>query len=383
MKKRHSTTMLISLILLAVSATLLSTMLIMRSIYGLNHPLYAETRQIQELREIIAARYVGEYDEGELTEAALAATVAALGDRWSHYMSPAAFEEQQLRAQNRRQGIGVTFTECEETGGILILEVARGSPAAYAGLVAGEIILTLEGQSTVGMDTEEIREIVHDRYGAYVTLELQGLDGSKRTVDVAVEEFFSDPVYYEMLEDKMGYIRIANFDATSGEGSIAAVESLVEAGAVGLIFDVRSNGGGRLAELLLLLDHLLPEGELFIYADASGRETVYYAQSDAYVSMPMVVLVDEHAFSAAEYFAAILQEREWAYIVGQPTTGKGRTQITIPLSGGGAVRISVSRYFTPGRVDLSETGGIVPDYPVENTDAEIDAQLNAALELLR
>lgn len=382
MKKRHATSTVVLLLIIAMVLTSVMTTIAVHRAMGVNRELFAEVRQIWEAREIIAARYVGQTDDELLTQAALAATVAALGDPWSRYLTPEAHEAHLRNALNQTQGIGISFTRDEETNDIVIVALASGAPAERAGLEVDETILTIEGYPTRDLDSEEIRQIIGTQFGYHVELEVLDISGNGRTVQVAVEEFYTNPVSYEMLEDDIGYIRIENFDANSAAEAITAFEFLINKGAVGIIFDVRRNGGGRLNELLAILDFLLPEGELFVYEDADGRERVRMSDEN-YFAFPMAVLIDEHSFSAAEFFAAILQEYEWAEIVGVPTTGKSRSQVTIPLSAGGAVHISTSRYFTPGRVDLYETGGVQPDHFVENDDSDVDAQLEAAKNLLQ
>ena len=134
---------------------------------------------------------------------------------------------------------------------------------------------------------------------------------------------------------------------------------------------------------ILHLDHLLPQGDLFVSVDGNGKETV--TQSDSVcVKVPMAVIVNGNTYSAAEFFAAALQEYDWATIVGQNTTGKGRSQTTIALPDGSAVHISSRKYLTPNRVDLSEQGGLVPDVVVAPAaDSDVDAQLEAAIAALR
>ena len=143
---------------------------------------------------------------------------------------------------------------------------------------------------------------------------------------------------------------------------------------------MRDNGGGYLEQLTDMLDFLLPEGPIFISRDRAGHESV--TESDAAcVDLPMAVLVNENTYSAAEFFAAELQEREVAVIVGTPTSGKGYSQQTFPLPGGGAMSISTAAYFTGNGTSLIGTG-LTLDREVE-LDGEGDAQLEAALELLQ
>ena len=146
-------------------------------------------------------------------------------------------------------------------------------------------------------------------------------------------------------------------------------ELLEEQDASALVFDMRGNPGGQLTELLEMLDYLLPECEMFVSVDREGKEKVYTSDKDC-VTVPMAVLIDGDSYSAAEFFAAALWEYELAVTVGQPTSGKGRSQTTLFFSDGSALHISNKRYLTPKRVDLSEEGGLQPDVPAALTAEE-------------
>jgi len=380
MDRRFSVKIVALLMLLTASVTFLFSYVVFDHFFGLSSEHHADVQRFREMREVISARYIGEADEAHLTEVALAATVHALGDRWSRYLTAEEYAYHLVRVQNQHQGIGIVFSRVEDTNEVQIDSVTPGSPAEEAGLSAGDVIVLLAGQDTTELENEDVRQLVTDHFGESIVLEVRSADDVVRTVYVEVRTFFVNPVTFEMMEGNVGYIRLANFDITSGEKTLAAIAELREAGAESLIFDVRSNPGGRVHELLMVLDYLLPEGELFVFEDQNGNEQVRTGGAD-YLAMPMVVLVNEHSFSAAEFFAAILQEKEWAQIVGEQTSGKGRSQILIPLRDGAAIQLSTSRYLTPGRVDLYEAGGVTPDYVVENEPGE-DLQLEWALGLL-
>ena len=179
------------------------------------------------------------------------------------------------------------------------------------------------------------------------------------------------PVEYQMLDDSVGYIAVANFRKGAGADAVAAAEELIGQGAQALVFDVRNNPGGQVSELEELLDYLLPEGDIFIRADKHGKEVVETSDADC-VELPAAVIVNGDSYSAAEYFAAALREYGWAVVVGEATTGKARSQITVSLPDGSAVHISKYTYLTPQRNDLFEAGGIVPD--VEQTLTEEERQ---------
>jgi len=335
--------------------------------------LSEEAERFQQALDVISRRYVGEIaDEADLIDAAIAAAVHALGDPWSHFLTAEQYAAYLESLRNRQQGIGIMISRDEETGEAEIIGVEPGSPAEEAGLVAGDTIVTIEDYYVAEMGPVGPREHIHAQYGGTVRLGVRDAAGEMRDVEVEVRTFYTIPVTFEMLEGDVGYIRISEFAMNSGRDTVQAIDELLNDGAAGLIFDVRNNPGGALRELLLILDHLIPDGELFILVDYTGEENVHYARRAEYVDVPVVVLVNEWSASAAEYFAAILQERDRAVIVGEPTTGKGRSQRVFPLADGRAVVLSTHRYLTPERVDLSEVGGIVPDEVIEGADVQLE-----------
>lgn len=327
---------------------------------------------------MVNSLFVGEYDETEVVDAALEGMVEGLGDRWSYYLTAEEYAAQNQRRTNRYVGIGVTVDYSREDG-LLIQEVTSGGPAEEAGLAAGETILSADGTSLAGEARYDGASLIQGEEGTTVTLEILGLDGAVRTVEVQRAEMENDPVESRMLEGDVGYVRLSNFYDRSAERLEEAVTELQDQGARALVFDMRNNGGGYLSELTDMLDFLLPEGPIFITRDRAGNEKV--TQSDAScVDLPMAVLVNADTYSAAEFFAAELQEQGAAVIVGEPTSGKGYSQQTFALPHGGAMAISTAAYFTGNGTSLIGTG-LTLDREVYLT-GEGDAQLEAALELL-
>ena len=180
------------------------------------------------------------------------------------------------------------------------------------------------------------------------------------------------------MEGNVGYIVIQNFNDRCASETIACIEDLIEQGATKLLFDVRFNVGGYVSELVDLLDYLLPEGDLFVSEDYTGVKQTDTSNPSC-LRMPMAVLINAYTYSSAEFFAAVLEEYEWAFTVGEHTVGKGNYQITIPLSDGSAVSLSVGRYYTPIKgIWLEESGGLAPTIEVE-VDEETLAYIYAGL----
>ena len=366
---------LIHLLILLPVTVLLTAAVVLGILY---QTVGKEGLSLLEGLSLINEKFVGEYDEGQVVDAALEGMVEGLGDRWSYYLTEEEYEAQNQRRTNQYVGVGVTVNyESEE--GLQIIEVTAGGPAEAAGLQAGELITAVDGFSLAGEARYEGAERIQGEEGTTVTLEVQSADGQTRTVELTRTRLENDPVTAQMLEGNVGYVGLANFYDHSADRLKEEVTRLQEEGATALVFDMRNNGGGYLSQLTDMLDFLLPEGPIFISRDRAGNEEI--TQSDAScVDLPMAVLVNADTYSAAEFFAAELQEQGVAVIVGEPTSGKGYSQQTFQLPDGSAMAISTGAYFTGGGTSLIGTG-LTLDKEVYLT-GEGDAQLEAALELL-
>ena len=342
---------------------------------------FDDAKAYVEIEKIINENYIGSADDDTLFNAAASAMVRSIDDKWSYYMSPEEYAAYKLTSSNEYAGIGISVKQ-NDSGDFEIFSVDSGTPAEAAGLTAGQLIVSVDGQAVADMTLSEMQELIRSKLNKDFPMVVSDKKGNEVSVTVACEIIYKDPVSSRMLDGNIGYIKIANFEAGSSEGTINAIERLVAEGATSFIFDVRNNPGGLLSELVSLLDYLLPDGDLFISVDKQGNETVKTSDKIC-LSSKMAVLVNANTYSAAEFFAAALQEYDWATIVGEHTTGKARSQITLELSNGGAVHISTHKYLTPDRVDLSEVGGIKPDIEAVNTNEDPQIQLNAAINALK
>ena len=321
--------------------------------------------------------YVGDADMETVSDSAFSAMIDTIDDRWSYYMTAEQYAEYKKYQQNSYTGIGITIELDKDSNLYRVITVLEDSPAGQAGINIGDLVCEFDGQDLTGKTSSEVKEMIAGKQDEAFELKLRAQDGTERIVTVSTELIHTDPVEYEMLDGGIGYIKIKNFETDSGEEIITAVDELVTDGATGIVFDVRNNPGGLLSELLKALDHLLPEGDIFVAADKAGNETVKTSDDDC-VKIPMAVLMNENSYSAAEFFAAALSEYDWATTVGAHTTGKARSQINIVLTDGSAVHISTNSYLTPKRVDLAETGGLAPDIAVsieEDDEAKLESGL--------
>ena len=294
-------------------------------------------------------------------------------------MSAEEYEAYKLSSSNEYSGIGLSV-KLNDSGEFEVFSVEESSPAASAGIAVGDLITAIDGEAVSDKTLEDVSLLIRSKVNKDFPITIER-GGDTKTVTVACEIIYKNPVSSRLLDGNIGYIKISNFEAGASENTKKAIEQLIQTGATSFIFDVRNNPGGLLTELVDLLDYILPEGDLFISVDKEGHETV---QTSDKVSLKnkMIVLVNGNSYSAAEFFAAALQEYNWATVVGEQTTGKARSQITLELSDGSAVHISTHKYLTPNRVDLAETGGVTPDVAVAQADEQTDTQLETAINAL-
>ena len=373
------------LVLAFAVAILGSAIVTMQLTYREQTPAEAKTAEIGAYLDRF---FIDDYDEEKLADAAASAMVEATGDRWSYYLTAEEKSSYDEQMQNAYVGIGVTITAQEELGGMRIEAVTAGGPAEEAGLLTGDIITEVEGEKTLDLGMTGTRTKVRGEEGTFVTLTI--LRGEE-SFHISVERrSIQTPVAtYEMLNGQIGYLKIANFDSRCAEETNAAMDELIAQDAKALIFDVRNNGGGYKNELVKVLDKILPEGILFQSEDYQGSKQIDRSDADC-IDLPMAVLVNQDSYSAAEFFAAAIQEYDWGTVVGTKTVGKGNFQTAFTLSDGSMLNLSIGKYYTPQGRSLTDTG-ITPDVEIALSDEDgaklyygqlekaDDAQLQAAI----
>ena len=330
--------------------------------------------KIEEIKDYVDLYFIGDADMSKAEDAAAAAMIYALDDKWSYYISAEEYASYEENKNNAYVGIGITIVVREDGTGEDITQVSPGSSAQKAGILPGDILIKVDDNSIAGMDNDQVAALVRGEEGTTLTVTVLR-DGEEKDFTLKRQTIQVQVATAQMLEGNIGLIQINNFNANCAKETIAAIEDLQEQGATKLIFDVRNNPGGYVDEMLKILDYLLPEGVIFRDLDYRGNEGEEKSDKSC-LELPMAVLVNGSSYSAAEFFAACLQEKQWATVVGENTTGKGHFQNTFRLSDGSAINISTGKYFTPNGVNLTDTQGIVPDV-VEKVDEETAALIYA------
>lgn len=373
------------------SYVLVALLTALATVFAVKQTGYSGSQKLNQLLSLIDERFIEDVDTAELEDAAAEAMIKATGDQWSYYIPASEYPAHVERSENAYVGVGITIVVSEDPAGLEIVGISDGGGAQEAGLQLHDVLIEIDGQSCAEMSVSDAGDLVRGEEGTTMDFTVSR-DGEQMKFTVTRKRMETPVATYEMLSSGYGLITIENFESRATTETVSAIETLMEQGAKGLIFDLRFNPGGYKKELVQILDYLLPEGILFRSEFYDG--TVEVDRSDANcVDIPMAVLVNQDSYSAAEFFAAALQEYGVAQVVGQQTSGKGYFQSTFRLQDGSAAAISVGKYYTPNGVSLAGVG-VTPDIPVEVDDKtygaiyfgilepEEDEQLQAAVAAL-
>jgi carboxyl-terminal processing protease len=342
-----------------------------------------------EASELIEDNYYRSVSQDQLTDSSLQGMVRGLRrhyrDRFSDYFSPEMLTRFNEEIEGRFSGVGLTVTSVKE--GLRVEGVFKGSPAEHAGIIAGETIVSVDGDSIAGLGANAATARIKGPEGSEVTLGVRGPRGDEVRQVRLTRAQISVPVVSSELRtvngERLGYARLAAFSEGAHAALRGAVRKLQKGGAQGLVLDLRGNGGGLLEEAVLTASILLPEGETVVSTDSRTQgHAVYETEGDNLPALPIVVLIDRNTASAAEILAAALADDAGAKTVGTRSFGKGVFQQEIGLSNGGALKLTIGEYFTPDGTNLAGQG-IHPDVPARDLPGTArDEMLERALAVL-
>jgi carboxyl-terminal processing protease len=309
---------------------------------------------------------------------------ASLGDRYTIYYTADEYRKQSESTQGEFSGIGATVN-MNDNGYLTIIEILQGGAAEKEGLLAGDIILSIDGTAYTGRDLNDAVALLHGEEGSEVLL-LVNRNGEEFEKTLIRTKIITPSVSSEWLADgSIGYIRVSSFANRTAEDFGAALREAEEKQARGLIIDLRNNGGGLVDRGVEIADMLLGAGTVAtVRSDKDGAEPTVYTTEDGATHLPYVLLVNGETASTSEILAGAVKDNHGGYIVGTQTTGKGILQRLERFAGGDGARITVAQYFTPNG-DAVHGVGIAPDFIVEDPDPSSDGpdmQLEKALELL-
>ena len=313
--------------------------------------------------------------------------VDSLQDPYSAYYSAEEMQEQQEKMEGVYYGIGAYVTYDEEMGFARLGEIFANSPALESGLLEGDLIVKVDGQYTKGMGLDEVVSLIKGEEGTRVLLTIMREGETEaREIEVERREVPKQTVSFEMMDNKIAYIRISEFDKVTVDQFTDAMAMAKGSGMLGLILDLRDNPGGNLAAVIDVARQILPKGLVVYTKDKAGKRQDYNCDGDHELTVPMVVLVNGGSASASEVLAGAVKDYGKGKLLGTTTFGKGIVQKYLAISDGSAVKLTTSKYYTPKGNNIHGIG-IEPDETLEMDYEEYlesgyDNQLERAKEIL-
>ena len=345
--------------------------------------------KFKEIKRRIGSDFYLTYTENDLVEGAIKGMVDGLNDPYTKYYSATEMKDRNDHLQGEYIGTGIEVSAQNEEY-ILIGSIKDNSPADYAGLKAGDMIVAIDTRVIASFKSEEIWALFAEN-GRKLVLSIVRGEESLDT-ELTVSNIVEQSVFSEMLDSRIGYVRISMFDAKVSRDFTTEVDALLVKGMQAMIIDLRNNSGGLASEMTRVADSILPDGKTIYYEMDKNQVKSQIKYSDAKaLNIPIVILVNGSTASAAEIFASALRDNQMATLIGTKTFGKAVSQVTIPFEDGTGLVLTISQFFTSSDYNIQGVG-LVPDVVVEpleiykNTKVqyiprESDVQLTEALQL--
>ena len=320
---------------------------------------------------IVEQAYVVPVDNKKLIEAALAGMMTAL-DPHSNYLPPSNYDDLRERTEGQYSGVGLTISA--DGGMVKVISPMDDSPAAKAGVQAGDVISSIEGQNAAGLTVSQVSEKLRGEVGTSVKVTFLR-DGEDPLEVVLTREVIKVQSVTGRVEGDFGYLRVSTFNENTGRELNEAIAKIKaeKPGVKGYVLDLRNNGGGLLNAAIDVSDAFMERGEIVSQRGRTPEQIQRYSAKPGDITggLPLVVLVNYGSASASEIVAGALKDHQRATVVGLTSFGKGSVQTVIPLRQGqdGALSITTARYYTPSGASIQKIG-IEPDLEVARSEAE-------------
>ena len=350
--------------------------------------LYEKIDLFSEVLETIQNEYVEDVDQAEAMDSAINGLLQSL-DPYSSYMNQETFEESQSETTGEFGGLGIEVSM--EAGVVKVIAPIDDTPAARAGIKAGDYIVKINAEQVRGKTLMEAVNLMRGPVGTSIeiTVRRKGLKKAK-IFKITRKIIEIKSVISKLVDNKVGYLRLRAFNQNSSDQlkkEISKIEKNKKL--VGYILDLRNNPGGLLTQAIEISDLFLNDGEIVSTKGRKNRENrkFFARKGDRIKGKPLIVLINNGSASASEIVAGALQDQKRAVLLGETTFGKGSVQSIIPLKNKGALRLTISKYYLPSGKSISEVG-VLPDIKIEekgeefSINTETDNQLNYAIKLL-
>ncbi|WP_123054612.1 S41 family peptidase [Clostridium sp. JN-1] len=364
--------------------TMFGTGAYIKSNYGID-----KFQKLFEVRSALYKYYDGPINDSDLVEGAIKGMTSALNDPYTVFMNKKEYDEFNTQTEGNYSGVGIVVQASGDK--VIAADILDNSPAKKAGILPKDEIQKVNGKAVSGKDLDKAATSMKGPENTEVTLTLyrQG----KGTFDVKLKrsKISMVTVKGEMIDDKVGYIQVSMFDEHTADSFKSNLKKLQDKGMKSLIIDLRGNPGGLLNECVDMVSNFVPKDKVIVSTvDKYKSSKKYKSAGGTAVGMPVTILTNEGTASASEIFSGAMKDYKLATLVGEKTFGKGVVQTVLNTGEGTALKVTISKYYTPNGVNINHTG-IKPDvnvkYPEELMKKQYnrseDPQFNKALEIAK
>ncbi|HHY82608.1 MAG TPA: S41 family peptidase [Clostridiales bacterium] len=331
-------------------------------------------KKFNQIKNVIQEEYLEEPELDTLLNGALKGMVASLKDPYTYYLTAEEYKDFLIDVEGTYAGVGLSVSVTVEDNMITVVSAFKGSPAAEAGITAGDKIIRVEGEE---VDGSMLDAAVNKMRGEPDTQVKVSILRDGEILDfVLTRAIINIPdMEYKMLDNEVGYIWLYRFDQRSSVNFLDALNDLHSQGMKGLVLDLRNNPGGLLSECVAIADMLLPKGLVLYSQDRHGNREEYLSNEE-HIDIPLAVLVNEYSASASEVLSGAIQDHGVGVIIGKTTFGKGLVQtIRGPFKEGDVIKLTTAQYFTPNGRNIDKKG-VVPDIEVDELEEAADFIIN-------
>lgn len=350
------------------------------------------TDKEEEIYNTIDEYYLNGIDNDKMKDGIYKGMVDSLGDPYTVYYNSEEYKQFTSSSSGTYSGIGVAVSQNVTTGAITIVKTFKKGSGEKEGMKPGDVIYKVEGKRIEGLELSKVVSMIKGKEGTFVKVTVLR-DGKEIEFNLERKKLEVDTVNYRMEDrsgKKIGYISVSEFDEVTASQFKSAISELSKEGMEGLVIDLRDNPGGLLDVTCEMLDRMIKKGLLVYTVDKYGKRVDEDATDSDSFDKPVAILVNGNSASASEVFSGAMKDYKAATLVGTKTFGKGIVQSIVPFGDGTAMKVTVSKYYTPNGVNIHGTG-IEPDVVVELSkdatkngkyDRKYDNQLDKALDVV-
>lgn len=360
-----------------------------KSSTGLTYNELLSDENLNEFLEVYSSvvnNYYEDVDTAEMVDTALDAMLEYLGDNYTTYLDSSETKKLEDSLAGTYRGIGISFVMDLTTNTATIESITASSPAEKAGLMIGDVLLSVDGTDITDKTSDEIQNMIRNSSNDSITL-VVSRNGVQMTFNIDITSVLDKNIEYELLDNNIGYIQMKSFSKTLDTQVNNALNDLENQGMQKLIIDLRSNTGGYLESAEATASLFLEKGKLIYSLENKDTKADYYDETDTHRTYPIVVILNEMSASASEILAAALKDSYGAVFVGTTSFGKGLVQQTYNLSDGSMAKYTSAKWLRPNGECINGIG-LKPDYEVAKTETYdengywIDNQLQKAIEVI-